>query len=88
MRSIARQLRADFARAKQRMSAAEKREAMQAYYADGIIPETEPAKSLIQAIVAFDRMAEESIGGEHYDEAAKAYAEAVKRYEQAEAGTL
>lgn len=72
-------------RAETAMSKASMRADVQRFYATGENPTSEPAKSFVNLMAAFDRMADASVGGD-YEQAASDYERAVKAWERAERG--
>lgn len=73
-------------RAERAMGKATLHAAIQRFYDDGIMPESEPAQSFALLMQAFDRMIDASVGGGDYDAAREAYEAAVCRWEKAEKG--
>ena len=73
-------------RAERLMGKSAMHEAVQRYFADGVVPTTEPAQSFALLMQAFDRMIDASVGGGDYDAAREAYEAAVCRWEKAEKG--
>jgi len=75
-------------RAERLMDKASMREAVQRYFADGVVPMTEPAASFVNLLSSFDKMIDVSVGGPlaDYDQAREAYEAAVKRWERAQRG--
>lgn len=86
-------MRNRFARIRKLLNRAEKamqkqsmRVDIQKYFDTGVLPESEPAKSFVDLMAAFDRMTDASVGGDDYEQAAGDYERAVKTWEQAEIG--
>jgi len=73
-------------RAERLMDKASMREAVQQYFADGVVPTTEPAASFVNLLSSFDKMIDVSVGGPlaDYDQAREAYEAACRRWEKAE----
>jgi len=69
-------------RAERLMGKSAMREAVQQYFADGVVPTTEPAASFVNLLSSFDKMIDVSVGGPlaDYDQAREAYEAAVKRW--------
>jgi len=73
-------------RAERLMGKSAMHEALQRFYSDGVVPESEPAASFVNLLESFDRMIDASVGGGDYDAARVKYGEAVKRWQAAEKG--